>query len=237
MIWALHGALGLAADWSPLQEKGMCLRRVSLWEDVAPYGEWAPRFCERVYGEDDGASIMGYSMGGRLALHALLERPSMWRSAVIVSAHPGLASEEERAERVASDGEWARRIREESPEGVLADWEGQAVLAGSVGGRDAGVLGRWRGEMAESMERWSLGRQENLRERLAAISCPVLWVTGGEDEKFESLAREAVALLPRGEHVVVEGVGHRVPWEAQDAFARIVIGFQNRVRMAAGAGG
>jgi 2-succinyl-6-hydroxy-2,4-cyclohexadiene-1-carboxylate synthase len=91
--------------------------------------------------------------------------------------------------------------------------------------------------MAESMERWSLGRQENLRERLAAISCPVLWVTGGEDEKFESLAREAVALLPRGEHVVVEGVGHRVPWEAQDAFARIVIGFQNRVRQAAGAGG
>jgi 2-succinyl-6-hydroxy-2,4-cyclohexadiene-1-carboxylate synthase len=233
MIWALHGALGEAGDWAGLQEKGLGLRRVMLWEDVAPYGEWAGRFCDRVEAEDGagGASLMGYSMGGRLALHALLERPSMWRSAVIVSAHPGLEDARERERRVGTDGEWARRIREEEGEAVLADWEAQAVLGGGEGKREVEGMMRWREAMAASMEVWSLGRQENLRERFEEVSCPVLWVTGSEDEKYGALAREAVSLLPRGELVVLAGAGHRVPWEATDAFARAVIEFQNRLGM------
>ncbi|MEM7145413.1 MAG: alpha/beta hydrolase, partial [Verrucomicrobiota bacterium] len=60
------------------------------------------------------------------------------------------------------------------------------------------------------------------------IGCPVLWVTGGADEKFGVLAREVVGLLPRGEHVEIAGAGHRVPWESPSEFKEVVSAFQNR---------
>jgi 2-succinyl-6-hydroxy-2,4-cyclohexadiene-1-carboxylate synthase len=235
MIWALHGALGARSQWESVRGQGVALQGVALWDQVSPFREWARRFCDETGEADAAPSVLGYSMGGRLALHAVLERPRMWRSAIIVSAHPGLGTDAERLLRVRADREWARRIREEAPEEVLADWEAQSVLSGGAGSPEQGAMSRRRDEMADSMETWSLGLQDDLRTELGEISCPVLWVTGEEDAKFGALAREAAALMPRGEHVEVRGVGHRVPWQATEIFARLVIEFQNRVMGEAGA--
>src|SRR4051794_22462088 len=47
--------------------------------------------------------LAGYSMGGRVALHAALARPQLVQRLVLVGAGPGLATEAERAERRAAD--------------------------------------------------------------------------------------------------------------------------------------
>ncbi|MEM7145098.1 MAG: hypothetical protein AAF591_08160, partial [Verrucomicrobiota bacterium] len=125
MIWALHGMMGCAGDWEGLEEAGISVRGVELWEREAGFEEWAKGFCDEVEAaEDDEAILLGYSMGGRLGLHALLERPGLWTGAVIVSAHPGLRDKAEREERLERDLEWARRLREDELESVVADWEG-----------------------------------------------------------------------------------------------------------------
>ena len=98
MIWCLHGALGSYRDWDFLSEDLSDVQPVDLWQDFPELelSAWAEAFCSHVQGCDQRPVLLGYSMGGRLALHALLARPTLWQSAIVVSAHPGLAAVEER---------------------------------------------------------------------------------------------------------------------------------------------
>ena len=102
----------------------------------------------------------------------------------------------------------------------------QAVLGQpDPGMEDRLGLRRRREAVARSFMEWSLGRQDDLRERFADILAPVLWITGRNDEKYSRLAGEAVSGFPGARHVAVEGAGHRVPWQAPDRFAEEVRAF------------
>lgn len=171
--------------------------------------------------------LLGYSMGARLALHALLDG-GPWDAAVLVAPHPGLESESERAARRESDAEWAGRALSGDWREFLALWNAQPVLADS--GRVPSVSELRRREVARSFMDWSLGAQEPLWERLGEIQCPVLWCVGERDAKFRALAERALPLLPKGELWVAPGAGHRVPWDAPEAFAAKVGEFLERVR-------
>lgn len=170
--------------------------------------------------------LVGYSMGARLALHALLDG-GPWDAAVLVAPHPGLEPEAERIARRASDAEWAGRALSGDWRDFLARWNVQPVLADS--GRLPPVSELRRREVARSFIDWSLGAQEALWDRLGEIRCPVLWCAGERDAKFRALAERALPLLPRGELWVAPGAGHRVPWDVPQAFAAKTGEFLERV--------
>src|SRR6476661_7376674 len=101
MIHALHGFLGLPRDWdlfeSAVQDhRGRPVRLVkhNLWEELAALDDkslrsWAREFNSNIEGKN---ILVGYSMGGRLAMHALIDDHTKWSGAVFISAHPGLAT-------------------------------------------------------------------------------------------------------------------------------------------------
>ncbi|MBK1854280.1 alpha/beta fold hydrolase [Verrucomicrobiaceae bacterium 5K15] len=232
MIWALHGAVGRAADWHPfasaMRAQGEEVRRLDLWRflDCCPMP--LEKFGDTLAGEitriDPSPTLVGYSMGGRLALHALLAKPDFWKSAVIISAHPGLSDESERAARRISDAEWsARALKGEWPE-FLEQWSAQGVLEGVEMPERLSLKDR-RASIARSFIDWSLGAQKDLTPRLQEIRTPVLWLSGERDRKFSELAAEAVPHLPQGHHEVVADCGHRVPWEKPTQFADLVRAF------------
>ena len=174
----------------------------------------------------NGRALLGYSMGGRLALHALLEIPHPWRAAVIVSAHPGLESEGEREARRAADAAWATRALAGNWQEFLTAWNAQPVLGGAIRDPQAsGGLVIRRREIARSFVDWSLGAQQPLWDRLHEITIPVLWVAGEHDAKFLDLAKRATALIPNSRLAVAPGSGHRVPWEVEEWLAAEVAGF------------
>lgn len=165
-------------------------------------------------------------MGGRLALHALLENPHPWRAAVIVSAHPGLESAPEREARRAADATWATKALAGNWQEFLTAWNAQPVLGGAIRDPQAsGGLVIRRREIARSFVDWSLGAQQPLWERLHEITIPVLWVAGENDAKFLDLAKRATALIPNSRFAVASGSGHRVPWEAEEWLAAEVARF------------
>jgi 2-succinyl-6-hydroxy-2,4-cyclohexadiene-1-carboxylate synthase len=86
-------------------------------------------------------------------------------------------------------------------------------------------LESWRPQLAQALEVWSLGQQQDLRPRLQAITCPVLWITGARDEKFTALAAGACPLLPRGVHLTVPDAGHRVHLDQPETVIREVRAF------------
>jgi len=236
--WCLHGAVGMAADWrgfaKNLAATAIGSRAVDLWRFLEccplPLPDFAKALNADASGEvfrGNGRALLGYSMGGRMALHALLEKDHPWQAAVIVSAHPGLETETERAARRASDTEWATQALAGNWQTFLDNWNAQAVL-GKTSPRDPQASGRLvmrRREIARSFVDWSLGTQEPLWDRLHEINIPVLWIAGENDPKFLALAERAVSLMPNATLATAPGSGHRVPWEAETWFADQVARF------------
>ncbi|MEO7099937.1 MAG: alpha/beta fold hydrolase [Luteolibacter sp.] len=236
--WCLHGAVGLAADWRGLAKQlaasGIGSRAVDLWRFLdccpMPLPDFGKALNADASGEvfrGSGRALLGYSMGGRMALHALLEEAHPWQAAVIVSANPGLENEREQANRRAIDAEWATRALTGNWQQFLDAWNAQPIL-GNAAIRDPQASGRLmqrRREVARSFVDWSLGAQESLWDRLREISIPVLWIAGENDAKFLALAERAVSLMPNAHLATAPGVGHRVPWEAETWFAAEVARF------------
>lgn len=238
MIWCLHGAVGLASDWEPfsaaLAAEGEFCRAVELWRFLECEGiglsDWAAAFNAEVRAAGAEENILiGYSMGGRLALHALLDDPGLWDRAVIVSAHPGLTEQEERFRRMANDAEWAALALTGDWGQFLKKWDEQSVLSSAFPRPEPDPRERLvnrRRAIARSFMEWSLGKQDNLLEMMPRMTCPVLWLTGSRDEKFTSLAQEAVEKLSNATHKTFD-CGHRLPWERPEDFLLAVKEFRD----------
>ncbi|MES2475906.1 MAG: alpha/beta fold hydrolase [Verrucomicrobiota bacterium] len=236
--WCLHGAVGMAADWRGFAKltaaHGIGTRAVDLWRFLQCDPMSLPEFGKALNADalgqvfrGNGRALLGYSMGARLALHALLAGDHPWQAAVIVAADPGLENDADKISRRTQDTAWATRALAGEWQEFLAAWSAQPVLAGAPL-RDpqasAGLVMRRR-EIARSFVDWSLGAQEPLWDRLSKIQIPVLWIVGENDTKFRTLGERAVSQIPRGELLVAPGAGHRVPWDAPEWFAEKVSSF------------
>ena len=229
--WCLHGSVGLAADWRALSEglaRGqISTRAVDLWRflecEPMPIEKFGAAFNADASGNTNRGPriLIGYSMGGRLALHALLEKDHPWKAAVIIGAHPGLEGEAERAARAGSDAEWASKALLSNWSDFLDAWNAQPVLQGAAihDGKDRSRLQLRRREIARSFVDWSLGHQQSLWDRLGEIDIPVLWIAGEEDDKFKAIGERACSLIPDARFETAPQSGHRVPWQAADWLA------------------
>jgi 2-succinyl-6-hydroxy-2,4-cyclohexadiene-1-carboxylate synthase len=197
MITALHGFLGLPSDWDFLRRAGLDL--------LAPNLRDIPR---------EGDTLLGYSLGGRLALHALLDG-ARYRNAVIVSA--GLGVEHDREARFAQDEHWAERFEHGEWYTLMRDWSAQPIFGGHAMPRHESDFDRH--ELARQLREWSPAALPPIAARLHEIEIPVLWIAGSRDAKYVAEARRAVELLPHAELWIAEGTAHRVPWEQPEAFA------------------
>ena len=198
MIVALHGFLGLPSDWDFLRDAGFEVETPEL--DAIPQA---------------GDTLLGYSMGGRLALHALHDG-ARYQRAVIVSAGLGVEGETERAARRIADGRWAHRFRCDSWNALMHDWNAQAIFGGHRMNRPEESFSR--AELAETMRRWSPAVLPPIAPLLSSITIPVLWIAGERDPQYVDEGRRAVSLLPDAELWICPGAAHRVPWEQQEAF-------------------
>ncbi len=144
MIWALHGAVGMADDWkhfsAQMAEQGHLTRRVDLWRFLAccpmSLREFGKALNEEVRRVDKAPILLGYSMGARLALHALLEdarqsaesgERALWQGAILVAPHTGLREDQKLARQV-QDAEWAALALQGDWETFLERWNAQAIL-------------------------------------------------------------------------------------------------------------
>lgn len=232
MVYALHGMMGHQKDWESLD---LGLQAVNLWEEGASdhlgFEDWAQSFNGRVDG-GKGSILIGYSMGGRLAMHAMLSQPNPWKGVVLISAHPGLENEAERLNRLEADQQWAKRVREMPWSDLLNLWNEQDTLISGSGSKYQVELKGDRESLASAFERWSLGCQNDLRRALAKCDTPVLWITGEQDEKFTLLAEEVGKANDNIEHRVIPEAGHRLLYERESSLnlmKNLIVDFQKRI--------
>jgi 2-succinyl-6-hydroxy-2,4-cyclohexadiene-1-carboxylate synthase len=221
-VWALHGFLGQGQDWRFLRAlDGVHVHAHSMLSD----GSWTRlsllnagrQMVDQVRASGEvNPVVVGYSMGARVALHAMLAAPGLFRHAVLVAPHLGFENEESRRARIQADDAWARRFEStEDWEPLLAAWDAQPVFGGRPGPQRLEASFE-RAALAEALRHWSLGRQTDLGPRLAAMETDITWVCGAQDEKFLAQARRGQGFLPASRLLEVPGVGHRVPHEAPE---------------------
>jgi 2-succinyl-6-hydroxy-2,4-cyclohexadiene-1-carboxylate synthase len=186
-----------------------------------------PATADAIAREVGRAAYVGYSMGGRLALHLAVARPDLVERLVLVSASPGLASDVERAERRAADERLADEIERDGVDSFLERWLALPLFARLP--RDAARVDDRRANtpagLASSLRLAGTGAQSPLWDHLATLTMPVLLVVGEHDTKFRAIAAEMASAIPGATVEVIAGAGHVVHEEQPAAFVALVRGW------------
>jgi 2-succinyl-6-hydroxy-2,4-cyclohexadiene-1-carboxylate synthase len=172
------------------------------------------------------ATVLGYSMGGRLALGAALQHPKLFPRLVLVSTSLGIEDEAERAERLSSDVAHAAAIeRAGSAENFVRSFGSMPFLQapGSSLDLDSIRLANRADGIAGALRGMGQGSQPYLGGELGHLEMPVVWIAGSRDEKYTAVARQAAAATPAGSVVVVDA-GHNVIAEQPGAVAAVLMG-------------
>src|SRR3954452_18557346 len=187
VIVALHGFLGAPRDWDFLRDAGFPVVTPSVSE-----GPGWPGGAQDV--------ILGYSMGGRLALQALLDG-AKFKKAVFISTRVS-ASDEMREQ-------WAQRFEHDDWQTLMRDWDAQPLFGGhSMPRREEDFDRR---ELARQLREWSPAVLPPPLPRLHELRIPTLWIAGGRDATYAAEARRAAELAPNAPLAIVDGAAHRVP--------------------------
>ena len=169
---------------------------------------------------EPGVVPVGYSMGGRLVLHAALEEPERWPALALVGVRAGVDDANSRAR---SDAELAYWIEGRSIEEVVARWESSPVFASqSPELRAAQRPGRMSHDpagLADDLRRFGQGVMPPVWGRLGELEMPVLLLVGELDEPYVAAARRMAGLMPRAESRTVPGCGHAPQLEDPAAVA------------------
>jgi 2-succinyl-6-hydroxy-2,4-cyclohexadiene-1-carboxylate synthase len=229
MIVFLHGFWGAPADWSGVLAKlplHLQTRAPDLYEPgpLAPHHsltEWTAHFLEWL-GEEAGGltevTLIGYSMGARMALSALAAAPHRFARALLISGRPWL-DESEREQREQWEVSWRARFLSDDWSKLEGEWQEQGVFSGSAGleRRRSEVL---RERLGQSLVHWSPRHHGFGKESLKVLPSRFEWAFGALDQKYLNVAKSLQELPVQGQIHIIPNAGHRVPVDQPDFIAR-----------------
>jgi 2-succinyl-6-hydroxy-2,4-cyclohexadiene-1-carboxylate synthase len=184
----------------------------------------------------DRCALLGYSMGGRMALQLAVAAPQRVRGLILESASPGLRTPAERLARREADAGLARLLDEQGLPAFVARWE-RLPLWQSQGSLPPDVLAEQRSQrlsnnpwgLAASLRGVGTGAQPSLYDQLATLHMPTLLIAGALDTKYVASAREMHTALTRAGLAIVPDVGHNVHLEAPCTFEHLVRNFMEEL--------
>ena len=173
--------------------------------------------------------LVGYSMGGRVALTLACAHPSQVRSLSLIGASAGLADPEERRQRRVADGALADELESAGIEAFVDRWMANPLFATQdrlgtdfLAAARAQRLANDPVALARSLRGAGTGAMGALHERLAHCAVPTVLIAGADDHKFTAIARDLAAVIPSADVVVVEAAGHAAHLEQPDAVAEAI---------------
>jgi 2-succinyl-6-hydroxy-2,4-cyclohexadiene-1-carboxylate synthase len=171
-------------------------------------------------------TLVGYSMGGRIALYTALALPAQVRRLVLVGASPGIADPAEREARRRADDALADRIEAIGVEAFAREWGAQELFAGQEERvATAAYADRLRNEpagLAAALRGLGTGVMPPLWDRLGELAIPVTLVVGERDGKFRAVAERMAPSIRDCRVEVVPDAGHAVHLERPDAVAAAI---------------
>lgn len=191
MIHVFHGFLGSPEDFHFL-----------LGPNVQVHDLYTMEAYPEIHPED---TLVGYSMGGRIALEIAHAKNFQLKKVVLINAHPGIADDEERMDRAEFETKILNQLRATPKDEFMDFWNSLPIFFhdGPISVRDD----RYQ-KSAELFDRYRLSKQKNFLPDILNHKNKILYIVGFFDEKYMDLVSEV--MIP--EEVPVKGIpgGHRL---------------------------
>lgn len=182
----------------------------------------------------ESCALVGYSLGGRIALHLALRYPRRFSCLVLISASPGIEDPRARTQRQKADEQLARQLdtltaNSTAFQTFLLHWYRQPVftsLAEKPLLTRTLITRRMQNSppaLAQCLRSLGAGTLPSLWNRLSELNMPVLLIAGKDDPKYVGISSRMHALLPAATLEILDHSGHcphlEVPETCRDTVA------------------
>lgn len=246
-ILFLHGFMGSGDDYAEicleLENKFYCLT-----VDLPYHGKTRIKTGQKYYTMPETAKglinlldrlkieqcfLVGYSMGGRLALYLTLHYPSRFSQVILESASPGLKTAQERSQRRQADNKIAEKLITIPFKYFLVQWYNQKIFTSLQQHPNFEQLIERRmqqnpRELAKSLRYMGTGKQPSLWEQLLNNTVPLLLLVGEYDRKFTAINAEMANRSPVAELKIIPRTGHNIHFEDRENYLIQLIKFFGR---------
>ena len=246
-IVTLHGFTGDGSTMLPLLEA--CRNgRPAMAIDLVGHGASAsPESLEHyamssvvdqvlsLIGPHDPATVhlLGYSMGGRVALSIAARAPWYFGSIITVSSTPGILDPVQRTARYEADQERAEHLETVGLESFIDEWLSLPLFAPYVAAlgdteRAQTIAQRCSGNvlgLANSLRGTGTGSMPPTWQTLPSVRSPVLAIAGALDTAYVETAKRIAEAAPFGQSAIIDGVGHVAHHENCSAVAAPIAAF------------
>lgn len=236
IVWALHGFLGQPSDFDRIEAICINQNKNLLWRslDYLHIRELSPQNSLEAWGENFNRYVsqnsiaghknvlLGYSQGGRLALHAIKKNPQAWKAAIIVSSNPGINAWE-RPSRLENDLEWSESFLTESFDKVVQRWNSAKVFEGSQMEplRHEGNYNRR--QLADCLINWSVAKQEDFRPYFQSFPGSFFYVCGEKDAKYCQIGKDLELKNRKIQLIEIKNSGHRVIFDQPASLSETIL--------------
>lgn len=242
----LHGFTGAASTWKPFcpiwGKHSMLLMVDLIGHGLTDSPEMADRYGIEKVANDlkslldemgiEKTDLLGYSLGGRVAITFASLYPDRVRKLILESTTPGMKTESEKKARIQQDHQLAAKIEQDGLESFITYWESiplfQTQLNLPVQVREQIRSQRLQNDpvgLANSLRGMGTGAQPSWWDKLASFDFETLLITGSLDVKFCKIAEEMASKLPIARHLSIKNCGHAIHVEEPEKFGTIVSEF------------
>lgn len=194
----------------------------NMWTQTETWARWLRE-------QPAPVTLVGYSMGGRLALGLAIRYPELVHHLVLESSSPGLASVTEQAQRQQHDQALAQQLLDQGLPAFVQQWARLPLFASQqrlpLTRQHQIQQQRLQHEpqaLANSLRYFGTGQQPNLWPALPYLTVPTTLIVGELDPKFQQISQQMQDLLPQSQRFVVADAGHNVHLEQPEAYQTIL---------------
>ncbi len=249
-LFLLHGFTGSSADWqnvSFLFDSKFNIYGIDLIghgksdspTDISLYSpesqaEQMKSVIEKLKGEKN--IVLGYSMGGRLALIVAMLFPELLHGIILESSSAGISNNQESEKRKDYDLQLADMILTKPIEEFIASWMDQELF-GTLKRFSNAKLDQMKKEksknnrtgIANSLRGFSTGVMPNFGSKLKSLNIPVLLLSGQLDSKFTKINSGLQKQFSKAKHSVIKTSGHNTHLEEPKNFIQVVNKFLQKI--------
>ena len=180
--------------------------------------------------QESGAEVLvGYSLGGRIALRAALRSPESFRAVVLVGSTAGIEEGPLRVARAEADEKLASWMEAMPIEDIVGLWERQPLFADQsdalVEAQRPGRLSHDPRSLALLLRTAGQGVLEPVWHELRALELPLLAISGARDDGYTRAAKRIASTAPNGRAAIVENAGHAAHLQQPDKVAALIASF------------